>query len=149
MVSVLGVSAVKDATEESAPPLNWRLGLGVRTADRIRFAVGRERLELRGMVVKGRRKKSASRPLTEEDEGYLKWKARIPLIYDWFTNANLSWPSLSCRFAASPSPPLLLAHVRVSNARWKVNPDDASLIEFFGVEDEICAGYRCPASQSN
>ncbi|URE16883.1 WD-40 repeat-containing protein [Musa troglodytarum] len=81
----------------STPPLNWPLGLGVRTADRIRFAVARERLELRGMVVKGRRKKSAPRPLTEEDEGYLKWKVRIPLIYDWFTNDNLSWPSLSCR----------------------------------------------------
>ncbi|URE16881.1 WD-40 repeat-containing protein [Musa troglodytarum] len=82
----------------STPPLNWPLGLGVRTADRIRFAVARERLELRGMVVKGRRKKSAPRPLTEEDEGYLKWKVRIPLIYDWFTNDNLSWPSLSCRW---------------------------------------------------
>ncbi|CAL9061141.1 unnamed protein product [Musa banksii] len=50
------------------------------------------------MVVKGRRKKLASRLLTEEDEGYLKWKGRIPLIYDWFTNDNLSWPSLSCRW---------------------------------------------------
>ncbi|WOL09075.1 WD-40 repeat-containing protein MSI4-like isoform X1 [Canna indica] len=49
------------------------------------------------MVSRGRKKKG-SRPLTEEDADYLQWKARIPLIYDWFTNHNLSWPSLSCRW---------------------------------------------------
>ncbi|XP_008793220.1 WD-40 repeat-containing protein MSI4-like isoform X1 [Phoenix dactylifera] len=32
------------------------------------------------------------------DESYNQWKAAIPLVYDWFTNHNLVWPSQSCRW---------------------------------------------------
>ncbi|KAG6489282.1 hypothetical protein ZIOFF_050551 [Zingiber officinale] len=49
------------------------------------------------MGARGRRKKAVVRPRAEEDADYLQWKSRIPLIYDWFTNHNLAWPSLSCR----------------------------------------------------
>lgn len=56
------------------------------------------------MVARGRRKKAVLRPRAEEDADYLQWKSRIPLIYDWFTNHNLAWPSLSCRFALPPAP---------------------------------------------
>ncbi|KAF3328341.1 WD-repeat protein RBAP1 [Carex littledalei] len=31
-------------------------------------------------------------------EGYENWKSNIPVMYDWFTNHNLVWPSFSCRF---------------------------------------------------
>ncbi|XP_074578271.1 WD-40 repeat-containing protein MSI4-like [Curcuma longa] len=50
------------------------------------------------MGARGRRKKAVVRPRAEEDADYLQWKSRIPLIYDWFTNHNLAWPSLSCRW---------------------------------------------------
>ncbi|CAM8899687.1 hypothetical protein QQ045_012439 [Rhodiola kirilowii] len=32
------------------------------------------------------------------DEKYTQWKSLIPVIYDWFANHNLVWPSLSCRW---------------------------------------------------
>lgn len=28
---------------------------------------------------------------------YDRWKLTIPVLYDWFTNHSLAWPSLSCR----------------------------------------------------
>lgn len=31
------------------------------------------------------------------DERYAQWKSLIPVLYDWFANHNLVWPSLSCR----------------------------------------------------
>ena len=34
-----------------------------------------------------------------EEEQYNKWKLLIPYLYDWFANHNLTWPSLSCRYA--------------------------------------------------
>mmetsp|Transcript_6765 Transcript_6765/g.19508 ORF Transcript_6765/g.19508 Transcript_6765/m.19508 type:complete len:559 (-) Transcript_6765:257-1933(-) len=37
-------------------------------------------------------------PLTYDKEQYDKWKTLTPIIYDWFTNHNLTWPSLSCRW---------------------------------------------------
>lgn len=36
--------------------------------------------------------------LTYDKEQYDKWKQLTPLMYDWFTNHNLTWPSLSCRW---------------------------------------------------
>ncbi|CAN4085036.1 unnamed protein product [Withania somnifera] len=32
------------------------------------------------------------------DEKYVQWKSLVPVLYDWFTNHNLVWPSLSCRW---------------------------------------------------
>ncbi|KAJ3694985.1 hypothetical protein LUZ60_000362 [Juncus effusus] len=32
------------------------------------------------------------------DERYTQWKSLIPVLYDWFANHNLVWPSLSCRW---------------------------------------------------
>lgn len=31
------------------------------------------------------------------DEKYAQWKSLVPVLYDWFANHNLVWPSLSCR----------------------------------------------------
>ena len=31
---------------------------------------------------------------------YAQWKALIPYMYDWFSNDNRAWPSLSCRWGA-------------------------------------------------
>lgn len=32
------------------------------------------------------------------DDKYTQWKALVPVLYDWFANHNLLWPSLSCRY---------------------------------------------------
>ncbi|KAF3450610.1 hypothetical protein FNV43_RR06699 [Rhamnella rubrinervis] len=32
------------------------------------------------------------------DERYAQWKSLVPILYDWFANHNLVWPSLSCRW---------------------------------------------------
>ncbi|KAK4778431.1 hypothetical protein SAY86_005959 [Trapa natans] len=32
------------------------------------------------------------------DEKYIQWKSLVPVLYDWLTNHNLVWPSLSCRW---------------------------------------------------
>ncbi|XP_075095478.1 WD-40 repeat-containing protein MSI4-like [Nicotiana tabacum] len=32
------------------------------------------------------------------DEKYVQWKSLVPVLYDWFANHNLVWPSLSCRW---------------------------------------------------
>ncbi|GAA0185518.1 hypothetical protein LIER_32806 [Lithospermum erythrorhizon] len=29
---------------------------------------------------------------------YVQWKSLVPVLYDWFSNHNLLWPSLSCRW---------------------------------------------------
>lgn len=31
------------------------------------------------------------------DDKYTQWKTLVPVLYDWFANHNLLWPSLSCR----------------------------------------------------
>lgn len=31
---------------------------------------------------------------------YEKWKMSIPYLYDWFTNHNMLWPSICCRWGA-------------------------------------------------
>ncbi|CAK9191004.1 unnamed protein product, partial [Sphagnum troendelagicum] len=48
---------------------------------------------------------SAVKRTTEEDamkraseERYTQWKSLVPALYDWLTNHNLIWPSLSCRW---------------------------------------------------
>lgn len=33
------------------------------------------------------------------DDRYSQWKSIIPVLYDWFANHNLVWPSLSCRYS--------------------------------------------------
>ncbi|MQL80227.1 hypothetical protein Taro_012687 [Colocasia esculenta] len=33
-----------------------------------------------------------------KDERYTQWKSLVPVLYDWFANHNLVWPSLSCRW---------------------------------------------------
>ncbi|TVU35359.1 hypothetical protein EJB05_17245 [Eragrostis curvula] len=47
------------------------------------------------------------------DERYAQWKSLIPVLYDWFANHNLVWPSLSCRaifpFQTGPKIWLLIA----------------------------------------
>ncbi|XP_028789783.1 WD-40 repeat-containing protein MSI4-like [Neltuma alba] len=35
---------------------------------------------------------------TNVQRRYNRWKFYVPVIYDWFINHNLSWPSLSCRW---------------------------------------------------
>lgn len=35
------------------------------------------------------------------DEKYVQWKSLVPVLYDWFANHNLVWPSLSCRYNIS------------------------------------------------
>ncbi|WOH11269.1 hypothetical protein DCAR_0830750 [Daucus carota subsp. sativus] len=32
------------------------------------------------------------------DDKYTQWKSLVPVLYDWFANHNLIWPSLSCRW---------------------------------------------------
>ncbi|KAF2285140.1 hypothetical protein GH714_038803 [Hevea brasiliensis] len=32
------------------------------------------------------------------DDKYTQWKSLVPVLYDWFSNHNLIWPSLSCRW---------------------------------------------------
>lgn len=36
------------------------------------------------------------------DDKYTQWKALVPVLYDWFANHNLLWPSLSCRYLIQP-----------------------------------------------
>lgn len=33
-----------------------------------------------------------------KDERYTQWKSLVPVLYDWFANHNLVWPSQSCRW---------------------------------------------------
>jgi len=37
------------------------------------------------------------------DERYTQWKSLVPVLYDWFANHNLVWPSLSCRYSTYSS----------------------------------------------
>ncbi|KAK4479569.1 hypothetical protein RD792_015087 [Penstemon davidsonii] len=37
-----------------------------------------------------------------EEERYAQWKSLIPVIYDWYANHKLVWPSLSCRYVWGP-----------------------------------------------
>lgn len=46
------------------------------------------------------RKKKAVVGARAVDESYNRWKDGIPLLYDWFTNHNLVWPTLCCRYAS-------------------------------------------------
>lgn len=47
----------------------------------------------------------------EERQQHLQWRSLVPYIYDWFTNHQLAWPSLTCRCAlCSCSPACLPAH---------------------------------------
>lgn len=43
----------------------------------------------------GKMKRSSSAAI---DEKYIQWKSLVPVLYDWFSNHNLLWPSLSCRW---------------------------------------------------
>ncbi|CAD7696557.1 unnamed protein product [Ostreobium quekettii] len=36
--------------------------------------------------------------MATDSDSYKKWKAVVPLLYDWFANHNLTWPSLTCRW---------------------------------------------------
>lgn len=54
---------------------------------------GSERGEMKG------RKKKAAAEVRALDEGYARWKANIPLLYDWFTNHSLAWPSRCCGYS--------------------------------------------------
>ncbi|XP_059633102.1 WD-40 repeat-containing protein MSI4-like [Cornus florida] len=53
--------------------------------------VEREATKEQKMREKGEKKSAV-------DEKYLQWKSIVPLLYDWLTNHNLVWPSLSCRW---------------------------------------------------
>eukprot|EP00898_Chlorokybus_atmophyticus_P005036 jgi/Chlat1/5533/Chrsp369S05397 len=48
----------------------------------------------------------------EEDEGYRRWRAVIPLLYDWLSNHHLVWPSLSCRWG-----PVIATHTYKTTQR--------------------------------
>ncbi|KAK4427335.1 WD-40 repeat-containing protein MSI4 [Sesamum alatum] len=39
-------------------------------------------------------------PQPAADKSYVNWKSLIPVLYDWFANHNLVWPTLSCRWGA-------------------------------------------------
>ncbi|XP_062091030.1 WD-40 repeat-containing protein MSI4 [Humulus lupulus] len=41
-------------------------------------------------------KKSHQQPSV--DDKYTQWKSVVPVLYDWLSNHNLVWPSLSCRW---------------------------------------------------
>lgn len=43
-------------------------------------------------------KKSQHQPSV--DDRYSQWKSLVPVLYDWFANHNLVWPSLSCRYSS-------------------------------------------------
>ncbi|CAD7695436.1 unnamed protein product [Ostreobium quekettii] len=36
--------------------------------------------------------------MASDSDSFKKWKAVVPLLYDWFANHNLTWPSLTCRW---------------------------------------------------
>lgn len=40
----------------------------------------------------------AASGVSADQERYNKWKQLTPYLYDWLTNHNLTWPSLSCRW---------------------------------------------------
>jgi hypothetical protein len=42
---------------------------------------------------------SGSNPMLVEDK-YNQWKSHIPVLYDWFVNHNLVWPTQSCRWSS-------------------------------------------------
>jgi histone-binding protein RBBP4 len=42
---------------------------------------------------------SASHQISVEDR-YSQWKSHIPVLYDWFVNHNLVWPTQSCRWGS-------------------------------------------------
>lgn len=56
------------------------------------------------------------------EDKYNRWKAVVPVLYDWLSNHNLLWPSLSCRFSLflSLARVLLLRfiHSHFSSFRW-------------------------------
>ena len=33
----------------------------------------------------------------DERAAYKAWKLSVPMLYDWFANHHLAWPSLCCR----------------------------------------------------
>ncbi|KAL4034731.1 hypothetical protein IC575_003397 [Cucumis melo] len=43
-------------------------------------------------------KKMKAQQQPSVDERYTQWKSLVPVLYDWFANHNLVWPSLSCRW---------------------------------------------------
>lgn len=46
----------------------------------------------------GRMRGSVDKRAAAIDEQYVQWKSLVPVLYDWFANHNLVWPSLSCRY---------------------------------------------------
>lgn len=46
----------------------------------------------------GKMRGSASKRAAAVDEEYVQWKSHVAVLYDWFANHNLIWPSLSCRY---------------------------------------------------
>uniref|UniRef100_A0A0E0JN42 Histone-binding protein RBBP4-like N-terminal domain-containing protein n=1 Tax=Oryza punctata TaxID=4537 RepID=A0A0E0JN42_ORYPU len=73
-----------------------------------RSSYDRESVTARGRLGgrSGRRRRQAAKGALEMkekgsraavDERYAQWKSLIPVLYDWFANHNLVWPSLSCR----------------------------------------------------
>ncbi|KAH0652048.1 hypothetical protein KY290_032707 [Solanum tuberosum] len=46
----------------------------------------------------GKMRGSASKRAAAVDEEYVQWKSLVAVLYDWFANHNLIWPSLSCRW---------------------------------------------------
>lgn len=48
----------------------------------------------------GKMRGSASKKAAAVDEEYVQWKSLVAVLYDWFANHNLIWPSLSCRWGA-------------------------------------------------
>ncbi|XP_024017138.1 WD-40 repeat-containing protein MSI4 [Morus notabilis] len=44
----------------------------------------------------GKIKKAHQQPSV--DDKYSQWKSVVPVLYDWLSNHNLVWPSLSCRW---------------------------------------------------
>ena len=47
----------------------------------------------------GMRERAKSGQQQPVDNSYSRWKNVVSVIYNWLTNHNLVWPSLSCRVA--------------------------------------------------
>lgn len=46
----------------------------------------------------------------DERAAYKAWKLSVPMLYDWFANHHLAWPSLCCRYVGSPASQRFIEH---------------------------------------
>lgn len=82
----------------------------------------------------GKVKEGKKAQLLTVDDKYTQWKSLVPVLYDWLANHNLVWPSLSCRYTHTLSPPSggSLCHF------WEVL--------FFCFVPKVCSKFRLSLS---